>query len=35
MVLKLGVAAELIEEGTTLLSAVVHSAAYVVYKIRH
>ena len=35
MIWKLGVVAELIEEGTALLSAVVvHSAAYVVYKRR-
>ena len=34
MIRKLGVVAELIEEGTALLSAVVHSAAYVMYKRR-
>ena len=34
MVWKMGVVAELIEEGIALLSAVVHSAAYVVYKRR-
>ena len=35
MVKKLGVVAELMEEGTALLSTVVvHSAAYVVYKKR-
>ena len=35
MIWKLGVVAEVIEEGTALLSAVVvHSAAYVVYKLR-
>ena len=32
MIWKSGVVAELIEEDTALLSAVVHSAAYVVYK---
>ena len=34
MLWKLGVVAELIEVGTALLSAGVHSAAYVVYKRR-
>ena len=34
MIWKLGVVAELLEEGTALLSAVVHGAAYVVYKRR-
>ena len=34
MLWKLGVVAELLEGGTALLSAVVHSAAYAVYKRR-
>ena len=34
MIWKLRVVAELTEVGTALLSAVVHNAAYVVYKIR-
>ena len=34
MIWKLGVVEELLEEGTAFLSAVAHSAAYVVYKRR-
>ena len=34
MIWKMGVIAELTEEGTALLSAVIHSAANVVYKRR-
>ena len=34
MIWKLGVVAELIEDGTALVSAAIHGAAYVVYKRR-